>query len=380
MKTVELITAKFDTSGLAQEVRTRVGHDKVKKILKGFEDYFNQDQTIIRGVQAILLKRLKYSTGRLANSFDIKCKINYRQKRGVTGSIKSGETFEKKERGIISEMSIVLILKNPMLINALLGEEDAKTPVPSISAITDWVRGKKRYFREQIKDIQKRNRILQAARFQRSMLTRDKKLDTEIEEPTSKLAKRIVQNMKRRFENKDSATKGSEYTLLGYKEVTTKSGINLLTARYKKYKTPILSFKSDTLDEISSYINMMLREYAENTIYATHFTKGMKAKEVTSAAKEATFDDFLEVFDNGIDFLHSMIDGLSGIKVKGAKSVQSQILADLRKYQNIQSRLILDSSRNMLDSIVRSDVKMYGERMQKMALMYVGKLNPKRVR
>lgn len=143
MKTVELITAKFDTGGLAKEVRSRVGHDKVKKILKGFEDYFNQDQTIIRGVQTILLKRLKYSTGRLSNSFDIKCKISYRQKRGVVGSVKSkGETF-KKNRGIISEMSIVLILKNPRLINALLGEEDAKTPVPSISAITDWVRGKK---------------------------------------------------------------------------------------------------------------------------------------------------------------------------------------------------------------------------------------------
>lgn len=378
MKTVELITAKFDTGGLAQEVRTRVGHDKVKKILKGFEDYFNQDQTIIRGVQAILLKRLKYSTGRLVNSFDIKCKINYRQKRGVTGSIKSkGEVFKKK-RGIISEMSIVLILKNPRLINALLGEEDAKTPVPSISAITDWVRGKKKYFREQIEDIQKRNRILHAARLQRSILMGDRKMDTEIEEPTSKLAKRMVQNMERRFEDKGSATKGSEYTLMGYREITTKSGINLLTARYKKHKRPILSFRSDTLDEISSYINMMLREYVENTIYATHFTKGMKAKEVTSAAKEATINDFLDVFDNGVDFLHSMIDGLSGIKVKGVKSVQSQILADLRKYQNIQSKLILDSSSNMLNSTVRSDVKMYGERMQRMALMYIGKLNKKR--
>lgn len=186
--------------------------------------------------------------------------------------------------------------------------------------------------------------------------------------------------MKKRFEDKGSATKGSEYTLMGYREITTKSGINLLTARYKKHKRPILSFRSDTLDEISSYINMMLREYVENTIYATHFTKGMKAKEVTSAAKEATIDDFLEVFDNGVDFLHSMIDGLSGIKVKGVKSVQSQILADLRKYQNIQSKLILDSSRNMVNLTVRSDVKMYGERMQKMALMYISKLNQKRVK
>lgn len=260
-----IIIAEIDISDLtiSQELFEIYGNKNmrpgavIKKTLNNLITEIEKDESLLRRAHAILIERLKYATGNLYNSIGIYCTYTYKETSGTVGKLNYG-----------SCKIFVKFAVKPELINALFGEDDAKTPVPDVGELVKWIRGKQKYFRDRITSIEKKKEIQRALQRQRQVLlnrksrrrkpveiginpiTTDTYSGDEYADPIQQLASEIRYSMTKRFKARDSATKGSEYIFIGYRRSVDRSifsdnPIESLVPKYVKEPEPLLVMKGD---------------------------------------------------------------------------------------------------------------------------------------
>jgi hypothetical protein len=260
-----IIIAEIDISDLtiSQELAEIYGNKNmrpgavIKKTLNNLITEIEKDESLLKRAHAILIERLKYATGNLYNSIGIYCTYTYKETSGTVGKLNYG-----------SCKIFVKFAVKPELINALFGEDEAKTPVPDVGELVKWIRGKQQYFRDRIASIEKKKEIQRALQRQRRILlnrksrrrkpveiginpiTTDTYSGEQYLDPIHELASQIRQAMTKRFKTKDSATKGSEYVFIGYRRSVNKSmfsdnPIESLVPKYIKEPEPLLVMKGD---------------------------------------------------------------------------------------------------------------------------------------
>lgn len=260
-----IIIAEIDISDLtiSQELFEIYGNKNmrpgavIKKTLNNLITEIEKDESLLKRAHAILIERLKYATGNLYNSIGIYCTYTYKETSGTVGKLNYG-----------SCKIFVKFAVKPELINALFGEDEAKTPVPDVGELVKWIRGKQQYFRDRITSIEKKKEIQRALQRQRRILlnrksrrrkpveiginpiTTDTYSGEQYLDPIHELASQIRQAMTKRFKTKDSATKGSEYVFIGYRRSVIRSifsdnPIESLVPKYVKEPEPLLVMKGD---------------------------------------------------------------------------------------------------------------------------------------
>lgn len=216
--------------------------------------FINQDREIETFIQGLLMSRLKYATGRLYRKTKVTATYN-------TTPIRQGQRIET----VNAFLNIRLEVPDDLL-NALLGEDEVKTPVPTVEALTKWIRSKQRYFNDKIVKMTKRAMERLAAQRQREILSKSKKFSIEKFRPQAagvdsidELAQQIQGAMMRRFEEHGSATLGSEYVFLGYSE-----GKKTV---YKKFSRPLYTTKdASVVGEINEFFAKKVAQYYEGII------------------------------------------------------------------------------------------------------------------
>lgn len=226
----------------------------VRKHINNIIVELEKNDLLLKRAHAILIERLKYATGNLYNSIGVYYTYIYKPTTGVIGKLNYGSCR------IFARFAV-----KPELMNALLGEREARTPVPSADELVKWIHGKQKYFRDKIDSIQKKKEIQRALQRQRNILLNRKSrrrvsVETIISpitrdpsgekyaNPIHELASQIRRGMIRRYKTEHSATKGSEYVFIGYRRIVSKNifsdnPIESLVPKYVEEPEPLLVMK-----------------------------------------------------------------------------------------------------------------------------------------
>ena len=341
---------------IAQEVVEIYGNKNmrpgavIRKTLNNLITEIEKDESLLRRAHSILIERLKYATGNLYNSIGIYCTYTYKEASGTLGRLDYNPC-----------KIFVKFAFKPELINALFGEDEAKTPVPDISEIVRWIRGKKQYFRDKITSIEKKKEIQRALQMQRRVLLgtksrRRKPVEREINgitinpysgdkyaDPIQELAKQIRYAMTKRFEARDSATKGSEYVFIGYrrsldKNIFSDNPIESLVPKYIKEPEPLLVMKGD-----GGYLLKELAIVAEE-----HIANVFKKLDINIQSGKQTIDKMfadassdrhqegipIKDFDEGLNNLINICNMLRKFKGKTAKAYYKEYMSMLDQAQD----------------------------------------------
>ena len=353
-----IIIAEIDISDLtiSQELFEIYGNKNmrpgavIKKTLNNLITEIEKDESLLKRAHAILIERLKYATGNLYNSIGIYCTYTYKETSGTVGKLNYG-----------SCKIFVKFAVKPELINALFGEDEAKTPVPDVGELVKWIRGKQKYFRDRITSIEKKKEIQRALQRQRQvLLNRKSKRRKPVErginpittdtysgeqylDPIHELASQIRQAMTKRFKTKDSATKGSEYVFIGYRRSVIRSifsdnPIESLVPKYVKEPEPLLVMKGD-----GGYLLKELAIAAEEHI-ANVFKK--LDIDIIQSGKQTIDKMFADAgsdrhqegipikdFDDGLNNLINICNMLRRFKGKTAKAYYKEYMSMLDQAQ-----------------------------------------------
>lgn len=353
-----IIIAEIDISDLtlAKELAEIYGNKNmrpgavIKKILNNLITEIEKDDSLLKRAHAILIERLKYATGNLYNSIGIYCTYTYKETSGSIGKLNYGSC----------KIFVKFAIK-PELINALLGEDEAKTPVPDIGELVKWIRGKQQYFRDKITSIEKKKEIQRALQKQRQILlsrkskrrkpverginpiTTDPYSGDEYTNPIHELATQIRYAMTKRFKAKDSATKGSEYIFIGYrrsvdKSIFSENPIESLVPKYIKEPEPLLVMKGDggyLLKELA----IVAEEYIANVFKKLDIDIIQSGKQtIDKMFADASSDKHQESipikdFDEGLNNLINICNMLRRFKGKTAKAYYKEYMSILDQAQ-----------------------------------------------
>lgn len=324
---------------------------KIRKILNNLITEIEKDDSLLKRAHSILIERLKYATGNLYNSIGIYCTYIYKETSGSIGKLNYGSC----------KIFVKFAIK-PELINALLGEDEAKTPVPDIGEIVKWIRGKQQYFRDKITSIEKKKEIQRALQKQRQILlsrkskrrkpverginpiTTDPYSGDEYTNPIHELATQIRYAMTKRFKAKDSATKGSEYIFIGYrrsvdKSIFSENPIESLVPKYIKEPEPLLVMKGDggyLLKELA----IVAEEHIANVFKKLDIDIVQSGKQtIDKMFADATSDRHQESipikdFDEGLNNLINICNMLRRFKGKTAKAYYKEYMSILDQAQD----------------------------------------------
>lgn len=353
-----IIIAEIDISDLtiSQELFEIYGNKNmrpgavIKKTLNNLITEIEKDESLLRRAHAILIERLKYATGNLYNSIGIYCTYTYKETSGTVGKLNYG-----------SCKIFVKFAVKPELINALFGEDEAKTPVPDVGELVKWIRGKQKYFRDRITSIEKKKEIQRALQRQRQvLLNRKSKRRKPVErginpittdtysgeqylDPIHELASQIRQAMTKRFKTKDSATKGSEYVFIGYRRSVIRSifsdnPIESLVPKYVKEPEPLLVMKGDggyLLKELA----IAAEEHIANVFKKLDIDIIQSGKQtIDKMFADASSDRHQEGipikdFDEGLNNLINICNMLRRFKGKTAKAYYKEYMSMLDQAQ-----------------------------------------------
>lgn len=368
----------------------RMGTIDSDYIMSQIARFVNEDKTLISGIQSLLLSRLKYSTGNLYKSVKFRASYSVRESqesRTFDERIGGYRTTQKNIGDTTAYLNVQFMMPNE-LINALLGEDEVQSPVPSIGALTAWIRSKQNLFDTQIKEINRRRMVRNALRLQReTLLGFDTNVSTMFVDPIEEVAESMQEKMKNRLKKKNSATKGSEYVFLG-SSVTEKGKVKF---NYKKEGTPLFTRLSRE-GEINRYIDDMVKKYVEvvvsrinkrelfNTVTdikadGTEVIKNVgtiAAGSVLSALKgEAgkllTNAGVTEEMALGLDNLNKIASALSGT-ARGRKSPQlAQVRQDMQRASEYASALIL-RHKSTADRDAKEQITRFAKSIQEQAL------------
>ena len=331
----------------------------IRKSLNNLITEIEKDESLLRRAHSILIERLKYATGNLYNSIGIYCIYTYKETSGSIGRLNYG-----------SCKIFVKFAFKPELINALFGEDEAKTPVPDTGELVKWIRGKQQYFNDKIASIQKKKEIQRALQRQRRVLLgtksrRRKPVEREINgitinpysgdkyaDPIQELAKQIRYAMTKRFEARDSATKGSEYVFIGYrrsvdKNIFSDNPIESLVPKYIKEPEPLLLMKGDggyLLKELAivaeEHITNVFKKLDIDIIQSGKKTIDKMFADATSSGRHQE-SMLIKDFDDGLNNLIKICNMLRRFKGKTAKAYYKEYMFILNQAQDkFSERLI----------------------------------------
>lgn len=353
-----IIIAEIDISDLtiSAELAEIYGNKNMKpgalirKTLNNLITEIEKDESLLRRAHSILIERLKYATGNLYNSIGIYCTYTYKETSGSIGKLNYGSC----------KIFVKFAIK-PELINALFGEDEAKTPVPDISELVKWIRGKQQYFRDKITSIEKKKEIQRALQKQRQILlsrkskrrkpverginpiTTDPYSGDEYTNPIHELATQIRYAMTKRFKAKDSATKGSEYIFIGYrrsvdKSIFSENPIESLVPKYIKEPEPLLVMNGNggyLLKELA----IVAEEHIANVFKKLDIDIVQSGKQtIDKMFADATSDGHQESipikdFDEGLNNLINICNMLRRFKGKTAKAYYKEYMSILDQAQ-----------------------------------------------
>ena len=350
---------------IAQEVVEIYGNKNmrpgavIRKTLNNLITEIEKDESLLRRAHSILIERLKYATGNLYNSIGIYCTYTYKEVSGVIGRLDHNPC----------KIRVKFAFK-PELINALFGEDEAKTPVPDVGELVKWIRGKQQYFNDKITSIEKKKEIQRALQRQRQVLlgrksrrrkpverginpiTIDPYSGDKYADPIQELAKQIRYAMTKRFEARDSATKGSEYVFIGYRRSVDKSifsdnPIESLVPKYIKEPEPLLVMKGDggyLLKELAivaeEHITNVFKKLDIDIIQSGKKTIDKMFADATSSGRHQE-SMLIKDFDDGLNNLIKICDMLRRFKGKTAKAYYKEYMFILNQAQDkFSERLI----------------------------------------
>lgn len=324
----------------------------VKKTLNNLITEIEKDESLLKRAHAILIERLKYATGNLYNSIGTYCTYTYKETSGTIGKLNYG-----------SCKIFVKFAVKPELMNALFGEDEAKTPVPGIGELVKWIRGKQQYFRDRITSIEKKKEIQRALQRQRRVLlnrksrrrkpierginpiTTDPYSGDEYTNPIQELAKQIRYAMTQRFKAKDSATKGSEYIFIGYRRGIDRSSIfsdnpiEGLVPKYIKEPEPLLVMKGDggyLLKELAiaaeEHIANVFKKLDIDIIQSGKQTIDKMFADASSDGHQESIP--IKDFDEGLNNLINVCNMLRRFKGKTAKAYYKEYMSMLDQAQD----------------------------------------------
>ncbi len=245
-------------------------------LARGVSEFINRDKVLIHRIQKVLFERLKYSTGGLYNAIKFSSRVGVGKE-----AFNDLDSHGLLEASMVGTNNVIVVLEmttnDSSLMNALLGEEeqDPSAPIPSISELSRWIRGKIKYFNESIdsiKENQEERYRKNALRLQRAVhfgyRGKNAKLGmSELNLPDEKnpvavLSEIIRGRMLRRTLKGLSPTKGSEYTLLGNypKYDSPKGAKSSFSGMYRKFGTPLLTRGGSKLGAINVIIDEFLKK------------------------------------------------------------------------------------------------------------------------
>lgn len=360
-----IIVAEIDISDLVLteelvEIYGNKNNSPAKTVRKHIDNIIvelEKNDLLLKRAHAILLERLKYATGNLYNSIGVYYTYIYKPTTGVIGKLNYGSCR------IFARFAV-----KPELMNALFGEHEARTPVPSVDELVKWIRGKQKYFRDKIASIEKKKEIQRALQKQRNILlnrksrrrvpveigispiTKDPYSGEKYANPIHELASQIRRAMTKRFKTENSATKGSEYVFIGYRRSVNKSmfsdnPIESLVPKYVKEPEPLLVMKGD-----GGYLLKELAIVAEENI-ANVFKKldieliRNDKQTIDKMFADATSDRNQESmpikdFDEGLNNLINVCNMLRRFKGKTAKTYYKEYASMLDRFQNKSVELL----------------------------------------
>ena len=323
----------------------------IRKTLNNLITEIEKDESLLRRAHSILIERLKYATGNLYNSIGIYCTYTYKEASGTLDRI------DFNPCKIFVKFAFKL-----ELINALFGEDEAKTPVPDTGELVKWIRGKKQYFRDKITSIQKKKEIQRALQRQRQILlfrksrrrkpverginpiTTDPYSGEKYADPIHELATQIRYSMTQRFKAKDSATKGSEYIFIGYRRSMNRSifsdnPIESLVPKYVKEPEPLLLMKGDggyLLKELAivaeEHITNVFKKLDIDIIQSGKKTIDKMFADATSDERQGSMP--IKDFDEGLNNLIHVCNMLRSFKGKTAKRYYKEYMSLLDQAQD----------------------------------------------
>lgn len=368
----------IDMSQVAREIEMygfqQYGINYTAGLLRKIATQISKDATLIAGVRAILMSRLKYATGKLYRTTNIKAEIKYSPSKVKD---KLGETYRTNTTAILE----VYLVIAPELLNALLGEEEVATPVPDIKSVRRWIQGKRRFFGDRIDDIKKRESIRRALQRQRDIMAGDyskvdrtidpikKGIDGRYKDPIGKLAEQIHYAMTRRLEQKGSATKGSEWIFLGYKKRKTMlfgQPYEYLETSYASTDTPLLTADGKS-GEIMDYLNKNV------TVYIRKLLGGYNAKLSDKESIESRFKKVYEdnkflagiskELDAGISNVIFICEQLRGLSGRNARTHYNLYMQQLGKAHTMMSQILLQEG-NIKEKEIRAQALKFARDMQ----------------
>jgi hypothetical protein len=342
------------------------------EFLKHLKEYIEGDNSLIDTIRGMLLKRLKYSTGDLYHSIGLRVKITHIPAKGHKSNV-GGWTFPQ------AWVTVNLYVPK-RLLNALLGEDEARADVPSVQELVRWIRGKQLYFRKSIDNIRRKELIHKALHRQRSILNTDSArtyltpfprdaAGTKYDNPIEALAAEIRYKMEKRLEKKKSATKGSEYIFLGHtRETMSFAGKEhpVLRAIYKK-ETPAL-FSRTEKDLIMTYLKEHTTHFIGNILqtYSVRREPTPSGIKSTLAGRETTrlFPEVVhKELEEGIDNLREILRRLDKIKSRRRSRERYEIENYLNIATDMMSSLILREA-NMMDKEIRFKALDFAKRIK----------------
>ena len=252
--------------GYSDEEGANITSDE--EIIRGSIVHFiENDKNLISEIHSLLVKRLKFSTGKLYDSIKLSAidlRADKRYKKSTSTQIGISVDIDSNDRS---------------LINALLGEKDldADNPIPSLDTLTKYVRGKRKYFNDNIDAIERRHdttrMLLQAqkrhlnegARFH---VPNKQYEQRRYQDPVVEIAHKIRLAMIERQRKGKSPTKGSEYVFMGnYPQYSGDKEKYSFKPIYTKLSTPLLSRRVEsTKGEIGKLLETRLIVYVENIL------------------------------------------------------------------------------------------------------------------
>ena len=372
----------------------------IRKTLNNLITEIEKDESLLRRAHAILIERLKYATGNLYKSIGIYCIYTYKETSGIIGRLNYGSC----------KIRVKFAIK-PELLNALFGEDEAKTPVPDIDELVKWIRGKQQYFSDKITSIEKKREIQRALQRQRQVLLdrkskRRKPIERginpmttspytgrEYSDPIQELAENIRAAMKYRFETKDSATKGSEYIFIGYSKSNIKyqfgqqrgrtvrsaadslhgRGAEVLVPKYIKEPEPLLVMKEYggyLLKELAiaadEHIANIFKKLDIDIIQSGKKTIDKMFADATSSGRHQE-SMLIKDFDEGLNNLIKICDMLRRFKGKTAKAYYKEYMFILNQAQDKFSERLI-KTRKEEQAKLEKEMALLTERFKKVSM------------
>jgi len=357
-----------------------------------------RDKELKRMLNAEILKRLKYSTGSLINSLAINASVDLDSKsRTVKPVIDKGKRHWVAQYNTSMKIAVDLTTKDKTLINALLSEPELSGKVPSIAKLTEWIRGKDRYFEESIEDIHER-RVLKALRLQRNKLERQtstggivKTATRMVQEdktpPIEVIAKTIRSRMRGRVKAGLPPTKGSEYIFLGLYEsgLTKKRGHpqEFLMPKYRVESRPLYTINPNITPEgiLNQIIRRVLSAYIKKVLklVAKKFKEGGGiASDYKSISYKIGLMRALGWSDEGIKKANYLIDSLRGnLSTPKRQKYHDEVSMYLNNLESKQVRIIMDYARSDSLALKRTIISAV-KHLNSMKVYYIKRRRAKR--